>query len=709
MSQENPKVSVIIPVYNTEKYLRECLDSVVNQTLKDIEIICVDDGSTDGSLAILHEYEEKDSRVKVYMQEKSNAGAARNVGLSKATGEYLAFLDSDDYYELFMLEHMLACAQKRVADIVVCRYHTYYESTGKTSYSCWGVKMDRLPSNIVFSYHEIEQECFSSILGCPWNKLFKRKLVTENKLRFQEQPVFNDAFFSYSAMISTNALTVLDESLICYRSRASSDSITDRRSQYMDCSYKLLRELKNFLVYSGVYEKYEQHFINYTIRLLYADYTAKNRSQEAKIEMGEKIRTWLDEFQVNGHELNYYFDLVKYKELMQSNLIQGSIELTKASIAANPEDAIIPEGYTQVVPIVFSTNEKYAPYAGVAIQSILEHIRPEHFYRIYVLHTGLSDNTIRLLEAQSTRQCSIQCLNVDILVQSKNIPLLEKAHFSIEMYYRFIIPEVLGFFHYVVYLDCDLIIERDIADIIPDDMGDKLIAAVRNPIIESRKEELSNLFQINSDNYFNSGVLVFNVTQWEVEKTSEKCFSALQNNSPQKLRYPDQDILNIVCQNRVFFLDEAWNYYWHMIYGGKELVALYRPITDRIGENFYILHFVSPVKPWSTPERALSRYFWKYARHSVFYEIILKINFAGNSSFSAPKAMQKNNQSIIPLKLRGGIQCYRDHGAGYTFRRTLYHMGLWEDEEAPESPENRPKLISGAERFIKGKREKKKG
>ena len=240
-----PIVSVIIPVYNTEKYLRACLDSVVNQTVKDIEIICVDDGSTDSSLAILQEYESKDSRVKVYAQEKSNAGAARNVGLSKATGEYLAFLDSDDYYELFMLEHMLTCAHKRAADIVVCRFHTYNERTGKTSNSCWGVKMDRLPSKKVFSYYEIDQECFSSIMGCPWNKLFKRKLVTENKLRFQEQPVFNDAFFSYSAMISTNALTVLDESLICYRLRALSDSITDRRSEYMDCSYLLLSILSN--------------------------------------------------------------------------------------------------------------------------------------------------------------------------------------------------------------------------------------------------------------------------------------------------------------------------------------------------------------------------------------------------------------------------------------------------------------------------------
>ena len=93
------KVSVILPVYNVSDYLRQCMDSIVGQTLKDIEIICVDDGSTDDSLAILKEYEAKDQRVKVIQQANAGAGAARNKGLEIATGEYLSFLDSDDFFE----------------------------------------------------------------------------------------------------------------------------------------------------------------------------------------------------------------------------------------------------------------------------------------------------------------------------------------------------------------------------------------------------------------------------------------------------------------------------------------------------------------------------------------------------------------------------------------------------------------------------------
>ena len=101
-----PKVSVIIPVYNVEKYLRECLDSVINQTLKDIEIICVDDGSSDGSLKILEEYAQKDNRIKVLKQEHGGVSCARNLALGGAAGEYMLCLDSDDYLELNTLESL---------------------------------------------------------------------------------------------------------------------------------------------------------------------------------------------------------------------------------------------------------------------------------------------------------------------------------------------------------------------------------------------------------------------------------------------------------------------------------------------------------------------------------------------------------------------------------------------------------------------------
>ena len=125
----SPVISVIVPVYNTEPYLRECLDSISNQTLKDIEIICVDDGSSDNSIKILKEYEEKDNRFTILTQNHLKAGVARNNGIKIAKGEYLCFLDSDDFFDLNMLEEMYNQGKEDNSDIVVCGYKIFNQKT----------------------------------------------------------------------------------------------------------------------------------------------------------------------------------------------------------------------------------------------------------------------------------------------------------------------------------------------------------------------------------------------------------------------------------------------------------------------------------------------------------------------------------------------------------------------------------------------------
>jgi len=134
---EQPKISVIVPVYNTEKYLAACLDSLVNQTLKEIEIICVDDGSTDSSLKILREYEAKDSRLKVITQENKYAGVPRNTGIDAAAGKYVYFADSDDYCDLSLLEKAYSKLAETHADIVYFNHYRLNMSDGTINDS-WG-------------------------------------------------------------------------------------------------------------------------------------------------------------------------------------------------------------------------------------------------------------------------------------------------------------------------------------------------------------------------------------------------------------------------------------------------------------------------------------------------------------------------------------------------------------------------------------------
>ena len=205
-----PKVSVIIPVYNVEKYLRACLDSVVNQTLKDIEIICVNDGSTDGSSAIIAEYAAKDPRVKVITCPHTNAGAARNAGMAVATGEYLGFVDSDDWCELTLFEKAYETAEKDAADVVFWRFVLCDAASGV-----------RIHEGLFSAEYNRETALISYNLA-PWSRLVRRDFVLREKLSFQEIARSNDVYFGGMVMMLAQKASVLDEVLYSYRTGQSS-------------------------------------------------------------------------------------------------------------------------------------------------------------------------------------------------------------------------------------------------------------------------------------------------------------------------------------------------------------------------------------------------------------------------------------------------------------------------------------------------------
>lgn len=210
-------VSVIIPVHNGEKYLTQCLDAVIGQTLNSLEIICVNDGSTDSSVQILNDYANRDSRIRIISQEASNAGHARNTGLTVATGEYLSFLDADDWFELDMLESMANLAQKTDSDIVFCKAATYDQKTGMQSAKSFSLKERLVPKEKVFSGRDIAEDLFQFCRTAAWDKLYKASFINSMNLRFQEQPRMNDCFFSTIANIRAKRMAVCNKFFVHYR------------------------------------------------------------------------------------------------------------------------------------------------------------------------------------------------------------------------------------------------------------------------------------------------------------------------------------------------------------------------------------------------------------------------------------------------------------------------------------------------------------
>lgn len=210
-----PKVSVIIPVYNVERYLGECLDSILGQTLKDIEVVCVDDGSTDGSAKILDDYAAKDPRARVIHQANAGAGPARNAGLAAATGDYVAFFDPDDWCAREMFERLYSEAARTRSDIVIAGMRRYHPDEAKPVVARLSNEILSLPRP--FSPQQAGNALFVAGRANPVSKIFRRAFVVDNGISFQAIPRVNDLYFSFVSLAKAERISVVEDVPYCYR------------------------------------------------------------------------------------------------------------------------------------------------------------------------------------------------------------------------------------------------------------------------------------------------------------------------------------------------------------------------------------------------------------------------------------------------------------------------------------------------------------
>ncbi len=259
-------VSVIIPVYNTKRHLRECLDSLLRQTLKDIEVICVDDGSTDGSGRILAEYAKKDGRFRVAPQNNLGPGPARNRGLAQAFGRYLIFLDSDDWFEPKILERMTARAEETQADIVVCGSEAFDAAGGRPLAFSKGPKTRALPGD-TFAPKEIAGHIFQFTCGWPWDKLYRTSFLKKTKLTYPTLPNSEDLVFVFQSLALAEKITVIPQALVHHRANRPG-SVSDSRHKDPDAACRAVLLLREGLEREGVYRFYEQSFLNWAMEFL---------------------------------------------------------------------------------------------------------------------------------------------------------------------------------------------------------------------------------------------------------------------------------------------------------------------------------------------------------------------------------------------------------------------------------------------------------
>lgn len=229
---KKPKVSVLVPVYNVEKYLRICLDSLLCQTLRDIEIICIDDGSTDHSSEILAEYAAKDARIVVITKENTGYGASMNMGLRCAGGEYIGIVESDDYALPEMFEQLYIAAKKHDAEMVKANYYQVFSGNNKKNFI---ENLNGLPYEKIINPLE-ELELFSKAPTI-WSGIYRNDFLKNNKILFHETPgaSFQDISFAFFVLFYARRVVLFKEAYLCYRYDNEGSSVKSGAKVFCVC------------------------------------------------------------------------------------------------------------------------------------------------------------------------------------------------------------------------------------------------------------------------------------------------------------------------------------------------------------------------------------------------------------------------------------------------------------------------------------------
>lgn len=258
------KVSVIVPIYNAEAFLQPALDSILDQTLREIEVICVDDGSTDGSLKIVKEYQKRDARIRIATQNNAGPGMARNNGLRRARGEYVAFLDADDFFALDFLEKMFETAKSEDLDIVVGDYDLYHSDHAKFRKNVISEEQNLLVPGKVTSKNDFPDQIFQLTDGYVWSKLFRRAFLSEKNILFPEAlRMFEDVYFVVTSLSLAERLGKCEGILIHHRVYSEQARGRLFRKYYAQAP-KMYVDIKNFLMSHGMYLPLSVSFVNLT-------------------------------------------------------------------------------------------------------------------------------------------------------------------------------------------------------------------------------------------------------------------------------------------------------------------------------------------------------------------------------------------------------------------------------------------------------------
>ena len=535
------KITVIVPVYNVEHYLDKCLDSLINQTYKNLEIIVINDGSTDNSGEICQEYAQKDSRIIYIEKENGGQSEARNMGLDRMTGSYVTFVDSDDWVELDYVENLYKKITEYQADIAVGNYYSFNEAEGMYYFHIFGDSCyEKVYDNVsIFENLYESQEMKSFALISVWGKLYKADLLKH--LRFDIGKLGEDGYLNQKIYLLAEKTIYLNKGLYAYRQREGSSSRI-WTEKWMHALVDAMSERITLLANMGY--PLEKHLAVYR----------------------QMLEVSLANAQASGLS-----DTATYKEFEMKRTL-----LNQLSIQAQKEKKAI----------VLAANYAYVDQVLTTIKSICYHNRS---IRFYLINSDFPNEWIKQLNKRLEKFDSeiINCR-----VTSEQISRY-KTDISYTVFLRYFVADFVKE-DKALYVDCDLVVTKNLDDLFATDLQDYPLAAVR---------DFGGRAYFGLE-IFNAGVLLVNNAFWKKENMTQKLID-LTNEWHDKVDQADQSILNMLFENKWLELNFDYNH-----------IVIHKQFTDYQlpeGQDYpAIIHYLSHRKPWKDLAAQTYRDVWWY-------------------------------------------------------------------------------------------------
>ena len=544
------KITIIVPVYNVEHYLDKCLDSLINQTYKNLEIIVINDGSIDNSGIICQEYAQKDNRIVYIEKENGGQSEARNMGLDRMTGSYVTFVDSDDWIELDYVEILYKKITEYQADIAVGNYYSFNETEGMYYFHIFGDSYhEKVYDNVsIFENLYESQEMKSFALISVWGKLYKADLVKH--LRFDIGKLGEDGYLNQKIYLLAEKTIYLNKGLYAYRQREGSSSRI-WTEKWMHALVDAMSERITLLANMGY--PLEKHLAVY--------------------------RQMLEVSLANG-QASGLSDTATYKEFEMKRTL-----LNHLSIQEQKEKKAI----------VLAANYAYVDQVMTTIKSICYHNRSICFYLIN------SDFPNEWIKQLNKRLEKFDSEIINCRVTSEQISRY-KTDISYTVFLRYFVADFVKE-DKALYLDCDLVVTKNLDDLFATDLQDYPLAAIR---------DFGGRAYFGRE-IFNAGVLLIHNALWKQENMTQKLID-LTNEWHDKVDQADQSILNMLFENKWLELDFDYNH-----------IVIHKQFTDYrlpVGQNYpAIIHYLSHRKPWKDLAAQTYRDVWWYYHNLEWTEL----------------------------------------------------------------------------------------